>query len=123
LNKGGSQTDSTAAGGGKGVEADVPAPPLLATLGDLTEEALTKNGGAIVKTQRSDLNPRSNRLEDLPLLLPSPVRYPRRELPCLGSITKLLARCSSGLRSICFLTSSGSLKVNRSVSSPGWTSE
>ena len=87
-------------------------------LGDLNDNALAKNDGALVKTHRSDFKLRSTHLELFPLLLPSPVRYPCLELLYLGNTIKLLVRCNFRFINS-FLTAKGSFKVNQSVFSPG----
>lgn len=53
---------------------EVPSSSLLLTFGfgDLNDNALAKNDGALLNIHRSDLKLRSNRLKLFPLLLPSP---------------------------------------------------
>lgn len=104
---------------------DVDPSPM--TFGDRTDDDdREKNGGAIENTHRSDFNPWSSRMNDLgSLLLPSPKprRYPLCEPPSLGKTTRQLAVRFKARLIICFLTSSGNRSVNRSVFSPGVTSE
>lgn len=93
--------------------------PMLGILGDPAGVDV-KSEDILVNTHRSDLNARSSscgRLKYRPrLLLPSrPAQFLLLELDATALAVALSITC--------FLTSAGSLRVNRSTSWPGWTRE